>query len=116
MSRSGSSIGLGPSHGVRRSAAGVDYRGRSEKSQPIMHLNSLIVGDLAVRAPWNDLEEVPVRADRRVRQLAELRTRQHRLGHGELLTINLNMELLLGLAWHLAHRIPLRLPGIKIPS
>jgi hypothetical protein len=53
--------------GVRRSAAGVDHRGRREKPQPVMHLNELIVGDLAVWAPWNDLKEIPIRADKRVR-------------------------------------------------
>ncbi len=81
-----------------------------------MHLNELIVGDLAVWAPWNDLKEVPIWADKRFRKLAELRTRPGGLGHREVLTVNLDMELLPGLAWRLAHRIPSRLSGIKIPS
>ena len=54
-------------------------RWRGEKPQPVVHLNELIVGDLAVRPAWHDLEQVPVRANGRVRQLAELRARQRRL-------------------------------------
>jgi hypothetical protein len=72
-----------------------------------VHLNELIVGDLAVRVTWDDLEEVPIRPDSRLRQLAQLRACQRGLGHREVLTVDLDVERGPGLACQVAHRTPL---------
>src|SRR5689334_6611661 len=73
----------------------IDLCRSREEALAVPNFHLVIVRDFAVRAAWNNLEQIPVGTDRRLRYMAEFQPGHDSLLHLVMHPVNLNVELMI---------------------
>ena len=73
--------------------AGIDLGRCCKEALSITNLDHFIVGDLAIRSPWNNLKQIPVRPNGGRRNMAQLEASHLALCDCIVHAVNLDVEL-----------------------